>query len=107
MIIKFLIEDDYYIVIDEYSYNLARFMGTTEKKNKGKTNDVLDTIGYFSSIEKVLSAYLELRQKNELKRAGEGTLQDLADIITAENKRLAETLRAAFRQVTDWKGSAD
>ena len=98
---KFRIEGDYYIVVDEYSYNLAKYLGSYIDKRDGE-RERWDTIGYFISVEKALNAYLELSIQEKLVEAGEGELRGMVNIISSETKRLSETLRTAFREVMDW-----
>ena len=102
---KFLIENDYYIVIDEYSYNLAQPNGYMIGRN-GQRYETYKTIGYYSTIERALSAYLEISQREALNKAEEGTIADMMKILSSERERLGSRLVSLLQEVTDWKGSA-
>ena len=91
---KFLIENDYYLVMDERSWNIARRTkdGT---KNKAAFTDVT----YHRSPEAALEFYLEKKQKEAAGNAKDGTLRDLLDILSSERKRLENTLRRLYSDV--------
>lgn len=93
---KFHIEGDWYIVPDQYSWNLAR----RAKKPTDKSEWAEMT--YHSSVEAALRHYLRLKQAETAGKAQDGTLKDLIDNLTAERNRLSEALRNAFSQAIDF-----
>lgn len=94
---KFHIEDDWYLVPDDYSWNLARKGNATRKKHEWAE------ITYYHDPESALNAYIAIRQRRTAGNAGDGTIKDLVDILYAENKRLSELLKNAFSEVCEWK----
>ncbi len=92
---KFHIEGDWYIVPDQLSWNLARRLKTPQKKSEWAE------ITFHRTPEDALKHYFHLKQRETAGKAGDGTLKDLADIFSAENKRLSELLKSAFSQVCE------
>lgn len=82
---KFLIEGNYYIVPDEFSYNIA-------KKINKKRGAEYENIAFCSTPEDALRYYLRLKHGESAGRAGDGSIKDLIDTLTAETKKLSETL---------------
>ena len=94
---KFHIEGDWYLVTDEYSWNLARKANATRKKHEWAE------ITYHPNPESALKAYIAIKQRRTAGNAGDGTIKDLVDILSAENKRLSELVKNAFSEVCEWK----
>lgn len=92
---KFLIEGDWYIVPDQYSWNLARRAKTPQKKSEWAE------MTYHPSVEAALKYYFHLKLREQAGKAQDGTIKDLIDIFSAENKRLSEALKTAFSEVCD------
>lgn len=92
---KFHIEGDWYIVPDQLSWNLARRL-----KNPQKNKEWAE-MTYHSTPGDALKHYFLLMQRERARSAEDGTLKDLVDIFSAENKRLSEMLKSAFSQVCD------
>ena len=91
---RFKIEDDWYIIIENYDYAIGKYM-RTDKKGK----DVYNIIGYYATPEKALVGYIEYRQRMTLLQADTGDLRDMVDILSSERKRLLQTIRRAFSHV--------
>lgn len=91
---RFKIEDDWYIIVENYDYAIGKYKG---KDKKGK--DVYNIIGYYATPEKALVGYVEYRQRMTLLQADTGELRDMVDILSNERKRLSETVRRAFSHV--------
>ena len=94
---KFLIEDDYYLVADQYSWNIGRYL----KENDKSGEPVLSYISYHKTPEQALQSYLSLRQKQSAIQADNADIRDLVDILSTENRRLQNVLKTAFSSVCD------
>ena len=90
---KFQIEGDWYLVPDEFSWNLARKVKTPQKTKEWAE------ITYHRSPQDALNHYFDLKQRETVRKAEDGTLKDLVDILSAENKRLSAILKTAFAEV--------
>ena len=95
---KFRIEGDYYIIVDQYSYNLARYTG-----KRADEREDYEVFGYYPTIEKALNAYLDLSIRTRLAEAEKGELKDMVKIISSETKRLSAALAQAFAELTKWE----
>ena len=93
---RFLIEDDYYISRDPYCFILSRYTG---KEIDG--SPVYESLTFHSKPEDALLSYLHIRQGEKLKKADNGTIKEMIDILSAENKRLQNVLKSAFSAVCD------
>ena len=91
---RFKIEDDWYIIVENYDYAIGKYM-RTDKKGK----DVYNIIGYYATPEKALVGYVEYRQRMTLLQANTGELRDMVNILSSERKRLLQTIRRAFSHV--------
>ena len=92
---KFHIEGDWYIVPDQYSWNLAR------KAKASKQKADWAEISYHPSPEKALKHYLRLKQLETAGKAGDGELNDLIDTLHAEHERLLPLLCTAFAKICE------
>lgn len=92
---KFHIEGDWYIVPDQYSWNLARRAKTPNKKSEWAE------MAFHPSVEAALRHYLRLKQAETAGKAQDGTLKDLIDNLSAERNRLSAVLKSAFSQAID------
>lgn len=89
---KFLIEDNWYLIADENSWNIA-------KKNKeGKTKAEFSSTTYHHTPEDAIKFYLAKKQRESASKAEDGTLKDLVTILSSERDRLSETLAQAFNK---------
>ena len=98
---KFNIEDDYYIIVDEYSYNLARLKGVNEK---GK--QAWDTISYHGRPEQALDNYIQYKIREKFlanEKADVGSLKDMVQMMAEENMRMRTVLKEAFDAISCWK----
>lgn len=93
---KFHIEGDWYIVPDQYSWNLARRAKTPNKKSEWAE------MTFHPSVEAALRHYLRLKQAETAGKAQDGTLKDLIDNLSAERNRLSAVLKSAFSQAIDF-----
>ena len=91
----FHIEDDWYLVPDQYSWNLARKSKTPSPKF------MWAEITYHNTQAEALIYYMEQKQREAAGNARDGELADLIDILSAEQKRLVPVLRTAFKKVCD------
>lgn len=91
---RFKIEDDWYIIVENYDYAIGKYM-RTDKKGK----DVYNIIGYYATPEKALVGYVEYRQRMTMLQSDVGDLSDMVDILSNERKRLSETIKRAFSHV--------
>ena len=89
----FHIEDDWYLVPDEYSWNLA-------KKVEFKGKD-FKTVGYCNSPENALQYFLKLKQSEVAQNASDGDLTDLMRILSSETNRLRERLKSVFKEACE------
>ena len=92
---KFHIEGDWYLVPDEYSWNLCRSFKTPQKKQNWAE------ITYHRTPQDALKHYFDLKVQETAGKAGDGTLKDLVELLAKENKRLSELLKTAFSQVCE------
>ena len=90
---KFHIEDDWYLVPDEFSWNLCKKAKSLKKKGEWSE------ITYHRTPQDALRHYFYMKASATARMAGEGTLKDLIDLLSAENKRLSELLKTAFADV--------
>ncbi len=84
---KFLIEDDWFLLEDKYSWNLGR-----HEKKGGRFKDLT----YHATPEQAIAHYLKYCRSEALHEAARGTIDDVLDILTRQNEKLLCTLRAAF-----------
>lgn len=97
---RFLIEDNYYVVVLDNCYALGKATG--KRTRNGEEDITMDLISYHATPEKILSRYLEIRQAQSLAEACDGTIGDMVRILSTENKRLSDRLKAAFAEVSEW-----
>ena len=91
----FHIEKDFYLMVDECSFNIVQ-------KSKTESGQIRNTtVSYHRTPEQAIESYLALAQRTALSETNEGTLKDMVDILVAENKRLQNTLKSLFSQVCD------
>lgn len=95
---RFLIENNYYILPDECQYTLAKWKG---KDDRGA--DRYDYLSYHSTPERALEAYIRLAQKKAIMDAPEGDLSDLVRIMKEETDRLESIVKSAFKAITEWQ----
>ena len=91
---RFKIEDDWYIIVENYDYAIGKYKG---KDKKGRA--MYNIIGYYATPEKALVGYIEYRQRMTMLQADTGDLRDMVDILSSERKRLLQTVRRAFSHV--------
>lgn len=91
---RFKIEDDWYIIVENYDYAIGKYKG---KDKKGRA--MYNIIGYYATPEKALVGYVEYRQRMTLLQADTGELRDMVNILSSERKRLLVTIRRAFSEV--------
>lgn len=91
----FHIEDDWYLVPDQYSWNLARKSKTPSPKS------IWAEMTYHNTQAEALIYYWEQKQREVAGNAEDGELADLIDILSAEKNRLVPVLRTAFKKVCD------
>ena len=96
---RFLIEDDWYLIADENSWNIARRTGREKKMFTDMT--------YHRTPEQALEYYLHKRQSEACRRVSQGDLRTLVDTLSSEHERLSATLRAAFANVCDFVAEKD
>lgn len=92
---KYLIENDWYLIADEMTWNVGKRL---PKPSKDKE---FYQLTYHTSAEKALRYYLALSQRESVRRHADGTLKDCIDILSAENERLQRLLISAFSLVCD------
>ena len=92
---NFHIEGDWYLVPDEFSWNLCRKLKTPQKKQTWAE------ITYHRTPQAALNHYLDIKVRETAGKAGDGTLKDLVNILAKENKRLSELLKTAFAEVCE------
>lgn len=95
---KFLIEDDWYVVVLDNCYALGKYRGT--RLHRGKQEDDFDFSCYFDNPIDVLKRYAQKRQREAVGKARDGTIKDMVDILVAENERLRAVLETAFSAIT-------
>lgn len=91
---RFKIEDDWYIIVENYDYAIGKYKGE-DKKGRAMYN----IIGYYATPEKALVGYIEYRQRMTMLQADTGDLRDMVDILSSERNRLLLTVRRAFSHV--------
>ena len=91
----FHIEENWYLIPDELSWNLA-------KKVKEGTKQKAEYYGttYHASPAAALLFYIEKRRREAAGNAGDGDLRDLLNILSSENKRLSDALSPVLELVT-------
>lgn len=92
---RFEIENNYYILPDDYQYTLAKYKGKDERGS-----DRYDYISYHSTPEKALQAYIRLAQNKALQDAPEGNLSDMVRIMKEQTDRLESIVKTAFLAIT-------
>ena len=98
--VKFLIEDGWYIIPDVYSWNLAK-----QLKNPTKTKEFDNhTMTYHATVEQALAFYLQYRRSEASRNASDGTIENILNIITAENKRTLEAVCETVKRAIDNSG---
>lgn len=95
---KFLIEDDWYVVVLDNCYALGKYQRT--RVSDGKERDEMDLSCYYDNPIDVLKRYAQKRQREAVGKARDGTIKDMVDILVAENKRLCAVLETAFSAIT-------
>lgn len=90
---RFLIEDDWYLIADENSWNIGKRI-----PHKGK-GYMFTNMTYHSSPQQALEYYLHKRQSKACLEAGNGTLKDMVNILSEINESVLTTIRQAFSDV--------
>ena len=93
----FHIEDDWYIFPDELSWVLAR-----EKPSKKNGRFAEHT--FHPSPERALIFYAEKKRREAVMRADDGDIHALVDILSSENKRLADVLNPVLSAIAEVGG---
>ena len=83
------IEGNYYLVPDEFSWNI----GHPKRVNKKTGLYDFSFDSYHSTIEDALIYYLKIKQRLSATRGEPGTIRDLMDKLTAETKTFTETVK--------------
>ena len=99
---KFLIENDWYLIKDNYSWNLGRKVKNPTKKKEFDNG----TMTYHATPEQAIAFYLKNRRSEALRSASDGTIENVLNIITAENERTLKAVCEAFKEVLE-KDDAD
>lgn len=94
---KYLLEDNWYIVKDNYSWNLAKRRKNPKEKNEWDYNSMT----YHATPEQAIAFYLKNCRSEALGSVESGTIEDILNIITAENKRLLFTLSQRFNEILE------
>ena len=93
---RFLIEGNWYLVEDEFSWALAKPAGGTNKK----TGEILlRMVSFHSTPEEALNYYLRQKQRESAMNHTDGTIKDLIGILIAEKERLSDVLQNVFHEV--------
>lgn len=82
---RFLIEDDWYLVSDEFSWNIEEKIIA---KRRDRISEEFRAKAFCSTLEDALKYYLNMKQLEKAKTAMDGTIYDLIDILTAEKKKI-------------------
>lgn len=93
---KFLIEDNYYLIPEQYDFAIGRLTGI--RKDGG---DDIDFLLFHKSIAGALKWYYADKAR---RIAGEGrgtTIQDLLEDLIAEQKKTRETLEKLLRDLEE------
>ena len=90
---KFHIEGDWFLVPDDYSWNLCRRAKTPTKKMPWAE------ITYHRTPVDALVRYCEISRLDTAKKGKDGTINDLADMLTTENDRLLAVLVPTYRNL--------
>lgn len=93
----FHIEDDWYIIPDQYSWNLAKYNGTDKKTGR----PMYEYIAYCTELDEALRYYLKLKQRETALEAPDSEISELVGILVGEKKRLATGLHRAFEEACD------
>lgn len=91
---KFLIEDNYYLIPEQYDFAIGRLIGI--RKDGG---DNIDFLSFHKTIEGALNWYYADKAR---RTAGEGrgtTIQDLLEDLIVEQKKTRETLEKLLRDL--------
>lgn len=95
---KYLIEDNWYLVPDDYSWALGKHAGGFDKKT-GEPHVRLMT--FHETPEQALNYYLRQKQREKAIDHTDGDLKDLIGIFIAERNRLADVLQNTFSQACE------
>ena len=87
------IKDDWYIDVDEASYNLMQYAGKRPDK-KGELVDSYKNITYHSTLEKALKQYIRYRVKDSLQADME--LVEAVQTVQACLAEVASELKACL-----------
>lgn len=90
---KFHIDGDWYLVPDDYSWNLCRRAKTPTKKMPWAE------ITYHRTPVDALTRYCEISRLSRAREGEDGTVKDLADMLAKENERLLAVLLPAYSEV--------
>lgn len=93
----FHIEDDWYIIPDQYSWNVAQYTGKDKKTGRA----MYDYAAYCTELEDALMYYLKLKQRETALEAPGSEISALVGILAGEKKRLATALRRAFEEACE------
>lgn len=88
---QFSIDGTWFMVEDAYSWNICKY----DKKGHA------ENVTYHATIEQAVAFYLENRRSEASLRADTERLEELLNILLAENKRLAETLGGRFKAIVE------
>lgn len=91
----FHIEDDWYLVPDQYSYNIGKIVRYSEKTGE----PIFSFESYHTTIEQALLSYIALRQKLALTQADMGEIIDALNIVYVETIRLQNMVRSLLHSI--------
>lgn len=90
---KFHIENDWYLLPDENSWNLCRLAKTPTKKSQWAETT------YHRTPADALLRYCEISRSVRAREGEDGTVKDLADMLAKENERLLAVLVPTYSEV--------
>lgn len=94
---KFLIEDNYYVVVLDNCYALGKLVG--KRVREGKEEDSMDMICFHANVCDLLKRYCEIRKRKACAESCSGELTAMMNTLSSENKRLSELLDALRREI--------
>ncbi len=93
----FHIEDDWYIVPDQYSWNVAKYNGADKRTGR----PMYEYLAYCTELEDALMFYLKLKQRETAVEAPDSEISELVGILKGEKERLASRLRRVFSEACE------
>lgn len=91
----FHIEDDWYLITDDYSWNLAKRVIRTRD---GKPSVEYKSELFYETPKQALKDYIAIRQREAAAVAPNGELTDLISLLISETTRLTDILKEVYRQ---------